>query len=286
MVVSPTSHTSYSVVLALPGHDRIFLHYPGANDTFAFEDLDLAAVQQAALFHFGYPPLMRLMYQEGGHELTRLFAAVAAAGVATSLDLAAVDPLSPAGQVDWALILRNTLPHVDIFAPSAEELLFMLDRASYERLSRLANGRDLTTVLSVARDIGPLAEEALHLGARIVLIKCGEPGVYFQTASPATLSSLEGKLGFALAGWGNRAGFERSYVPERVLSATGSGDVTIAAFLTALLNEYPLEICLHLAAAAGASCVEAYDSLSGLTPIPQLLARISAGWAKTAPILG
>ncbi|HEX2994337.1 MAG TPA: carbohydrate kinase family protein, partial [Anaerolineales bacterium] len=50
MIVSQTSHTSYSVVLALPDHDRIFLHYPGANDTFEFEDLDMDAIQQAVLF--------------------------------------------------------------------------------------------------------------------------------------------------------------------------------------------------------------------------------------------
>ncbi len=282
MIISPTSQTSYSVVLALPGHDRIFLHCPGANDTFAFEDLDLDAVERADLFHFGYPPLMKRMYEDEGRELTRLFAAVSQAGVATSLDLAAVDPLSPAGQVDWRAILANTLPLVDIFVPSAEELLFMLDRPRYERLLREAAGRDLTALLSVLRDVRPLADQALQMGARIVLIKCGEPGVYFKTADRAALANLEHKLGFALDGWSAREGFERSYRPERVLSGTGSGDVTIAAFLTALLDESSLETCLQYATASGACCVEAYDSLSGLKPFPELRARMEAGWKKTA----
>ena len=35
VLVDDNSDTSYSVVLAVPGLDRIFLHCPGANDTFS-----------------------------------------------------------------------------------------------------------------------------------------------------------------------------------------------------------------------------------------------------------
>lgn len=34
MLVSEEESTSYTVALALPGVDRIFLHHPGANHTF------------------------------------------------------------------------------------------------------------------------------------------------------------------------------------------------------------------------------------------------------------
>ena len=81
MIVSETSHTSYSIILAVPGNDRIFLHDPGANDTFEFSDLDLDAIRQASLFHFGYPPLMKRLYSNGGVELKKIFQAVAEAGV-------------------------------------------------------------------------------------------------------------------------------------------------------------------------------------------------------------
>jgi hypothetical protein len=37
---------------------------------------------------------------------------------------------------------------------------------------------------------------------------------------------------------------------------------------------------VQLAAAEGASCVEAYDALSGLRSFEELEARIDAGWAK------
>ena len=40
LIVDQDSDTSYSIVLAPPGIDRMFLHHPGANDTFAAEDLN------------------------------------------------------------------------------------------------------------------------------------------------------------------------------------------------------------------------------------------------------
>jgi len=37
---------------------------------------------------------------------------------------------------------------------------------------------------------------------------------------------------------------------------------------------------MHLAAATGASCVEAYDALSGLKSFEELKRKIEAGWKK------
>ncbi|MFR6330183.1 MAG: hypothetical protein ACLUOI_15990 [Eisenbergiella sp.] len=56
-------------------------------------------------------------------------------------------------------------------------------------------------------------------------------------------------------------------------------DTSIAAFLTAMLDGYPLKNCLQLAAAT-ASCEEVYDALSGIKPFPKLQEKISAGWKK------
>jgi len=280
LIVSQDSHTSYTVVLSLPGQDRIFLHHPGANDTFSFDDLDLEAIRNASVFHFGYPPLMQRLYRSGGQELARIFEEVSALGVVTSLDLVAVDPTSEAGGVDWQSVLKKTLPCVDIFAPSVEELLFMLDRKKLNELEAKANGKDLNTVIDIEKDVKPLAETALQMGAKVVLIKCGEPGLYFRMADQDKIALMEEKLGFPLTDWARREGFEPSYVPERVLSATGAGDVTIAAFLTALLGEESLEACLQYATAAGACCVTEYDSLSGLKSFAEMRAKIDAGWQK------
>ena len=122
MIVSPDSGTSYSVVIAPPGTDRIFLHNPGANNTFRARNLDFAKIARADFFHFGYPPIMRHMYEDGGGELAEIFRRVKGLGLTTSLDMAAVDPDSEAARADWEEILKNVLPYVDYFVPSAEEL--------------------------------------------------------------------------------------------------------------------------------------------------------------------
>ncbi|MCX7707460.1 MAG: carbohydrate kinase family protein, partial [Anaerolineae bacterium] len=120
MIVDPTVTSSYTVVVNVPGVDRIFLHHTGANDTFTAADVRYGLAEQARLFHFGYPPLMRAMYEGGGGELVELFRRVKETGCTSSLDLALPDPATPAGQADWAAILRAALPAVDICAPSLE----------------------------------------------------------------------------------------------------------------------------------------------------------------------
>lgn len=51
MICSDEAGTSYSIVMALPGIDRIFLHDAGANDTFCYDDLDFQTIKEASLFH-------------------------------------------------------------------------------------------------------------------------------------------------------------------------------------------------------------------------------------------
>ena len=69
MLISEQESTSYSVVVAVPGIDRIFLHNPGANHTFRAADIPQKALEEAALFHFGYPPRGLGAYSYEGHSL-------------------------------------------------------------------------------------------------------------------------------------------------------------------------------------------------------------------------
>ncbi len=281
VVASDKDSTSYSVVLAIPGIDRIFLHSSAANDTFEAADVSEEKLREAALMHFGYPPLMPKMYENDGQELIKLMEKAHACGCATSLDLAAVDPNSKAGQQDWKEILRRTLPHVDIFVPSIEELCFMMDRDRYEEWQSRTHGtQDICDVLDVETDIKPLAEACMSYGCKALLLKCGKPGMYLMTSSEAVLKQIPERIELDTAKWGDRAQFERSYKPEKVRSGTGCGDTSIAAFLTAMLNGEDPEMCLHLAAGTGASCVAAYDALSGLKSFEELKTRIAAGWEK------
>ncbi len=267
LIEDSSSSTSYTVVLAVPGSDRIFLHNPGANDSFCNEDIPEDALYDAVLFHFGYPPLMRSMFIDCGEELTAIFRRMKAKGIATSLDLAAVDPHSEAGRADWKEILRKVLPYVDFFVPSFEELCYMLDHERYDRL----NHGDMTENFNLHEEALPLAEEAIGMGCRTVLIKCGRSGMVYKTADVNRLEAVGSRLLLDREQWADREGVQPCFQAEVVRSATGAGDTSIAAFLTGVLRGYGPEDCTALAAAEEACCVSAYDALSGLKSIEELL---------------
>lgn len=280
MIVSDEETTSYSVVLAIPGIDRIFLHCSGANHTFLVNDIPEDVLSEAALFHFGYPPLMKSMYENDGEELLKIMKKAKDSGASTSLDMAAVDPKSDAGAADWDKILEHVIPYVDFFVPSVEELCYMLDKERFEEWQNRAAGRDITEILDIEKDVKPLAKQCMDYGAKVLLIKCGAPGIYYCTADKLALRGVGERIELNLDEWADREGFERSYVPEKILSGTGAGDTSIAAFLVAMLDGYPLERALQLSAATGASCVAAYDALSGLKSFTELEKKIDAGWQK------
>lgn len=273
-------HTSYSVVLAVPGVDRIFLHDPGANDTFTSDDIPDALLEETALFHFGYPPIMKKMYENDGEELVRVMKKAVDSGAVTSMDLAAVDPGSEAAKSDWEMILSKVLPLTDIFVPSVEELCFMLDRDKYYRIRERAGDLDFTEVLSIEEDIVPLAEKCISMGIAVLLIKCGVPGMYYCTAGEERLRRVSSRIEIDVKEWADKRGFEKSFKPDRVLSGTGAGDTSAAAFLVSILNGCPIEKCAEYAVATGASCVTAYDALSGLKTFPELDRKMESGWEK------
>lgn len=270
--------TSYSMVIAPPGIDRMFLHHPGTNDTFCYGDLDFELISQAGHFHFGYPSAMRNMYVNEGSELLKIFQKVKQLGLTTSLDLSAVEDGSEASKTDWAKLLERVIPYVDFFVPSIEELGYMMDRPLYEEWNRRAGSSDITMVLDVEKDIKPLADRLIAWGAKCVLIKCGAPGMYLQTADAKVMAQIDPQF----YDWGGLSVFEQSYVSDCVLSGTGAGDTSIAAFLKAAIDGYPVERCLQLAAGTGASCVTAYDTLSGLRSFEELIHRIENGWEKNS----
>lgn len=278
LLVDQGGSTSYSIVLSIPGVDRIFLHNPGANDTFCGADIPEGALNDAVLFHFGYPPLMRKMYENDGAELVSVFRRMKSRGIATSLDMAAIDPASPAGQQDWEKILTRVLPDVDFFVPSVEELIYMLSPEKYADLLKRAGGVDIPRVLDIDMDVKPLADILLEMGSKAVLIKCGIQGMYYRTNGRETMKTVGSRLALDIDAWADREGFQHSFKAERVLSGTGAGDTSIAAYLTAVLRGKTPARCAALAVAEGTCAVTTYDALSGLEPLEILEAKIDAGW--------
>ncbi len=280
MIVAEDTDTSYSVVIAPKGIDRVFLHNSGANNVFYKKDLDYSLIKDAKLFHFGYPTLMQSMFENDGEELVDMFCEVKKLGVLTSMDMAAVDEQSPAGRADWDGILKKVLPYVDFFVPSVEELAYMIDRERFYEWQKRAAGRDVTELLDVEKDICPLADKLIAYGAKVVLIKCGAPGMFLATADCEKLSEISSSLAGGAEAWTDLRVFEKSYKPDAVLSGTGAGDTSIAAFLYAILQGYSYQECLQLSTATGASCVAAYDALSGLKSFEELKEKIKNGWEK------
>ena len=223
---------------------------------------------------------MKSMYENDGAEVVEMFSEIKKLGVFTSMDMAAVDEDSPSGKADWDGILKRVLPYVDFFVPSVEELAYKIDKKRFYEWKERAAGRDFTTVLDVEKDIKPLAEKLLEYGAKVVLIKCGVPGLFLGTADVKRLEELDDLLEGGAKAWANLRVFEKSYKPEKVLSGTGAGDTSIAAFLQAIVTGHSSKECLQLATATGASCVAAYDALSGLKSFEELKEKIQNGWEK------
>lgn len=279
LIQDPDSSTSYSVVLAPPGIDRIFLHDPGANNTFRAKDIDIDKIKQSRLFHFGYPPIMKSMFADGGRELVDLFKEAKQAGVTTSLDMALPDLNSEAGRLDWRPVLEALLPYVDIMLPSIEEIMLMLEREKYlNRLEELG-GRDFLEDLDMelAADLG---HELLDLGATVAVIKCGEFGLFGFTKDRQTLEGMGTASPAVPASWAERELFSESYLVEDIKSTTGSGDNSIAGFLAALLRGRSFEEAVELACLAGANATRDYSAVGGTESFDAMEKARTAGPQK------
>ncbi len=281
MIVDRQARTSYTVVLSPAGHDRMFLHDPGANDTFCAGDVDYGLVSQARIFHFGYPPLMRRMVEDDGAELKKIFRRAHETGTATSLDMALPEPESAAGQADWRGILKEVLPFADIFLPSAEEMLLMLDRDRF--LQRRKQNRGDLLPSFTGSDLHRLSDTLLDLGGKIICIKCGHRGCYVRTAGTDKLSEIKKAPPGDMDNFASREFWHPAFRVDEPPNATGAGDASIAGFLASYLRGMTLDACVERAAAAGSANVRQPDALSGVPSWEKLNEALAAGW-ETGPL--
>lgn len=274
--IIPGASSSYTIAIAPPGIDRMFLHHEGTNNTFASEDINFDIVQQAPLFHLGYPPLMRRLYEDNGDELLSIYQKARAAGAITSLDLVFPDRDTPSGQVDWYSILARVLPYVDIFQPSIEEIFFMIEKTNFLALQDQYGSAKMIDYLSGA-DFTRISDQLLSLGARLIAIKSGHRGIYFRSGDRHSLASLLPALPGSQERWIGRELLCPAYRADTIASATGSGDSAIAGFLTAFRRQLPIEDCLHHANMLGYQNLQALDALSGIKTWPETVRMIETG---------
>lgn len=256
--------TSYSVVIAPPNVDRLFLHCPGCNDNFKTDNITLTSNMGIKLLHFGYPPVMKTVYENRGKTLVDLFIKAHDAGIVTSLDMCSVDPNSDAGQVDWRDWLEQVLPYVDIFVPSLDEVLFILGLPTQEQ-----------PTIAVLQQV---ADQLIAWGARIVMLKLGAYGVYLQTTTDSEkLAAMQSILSDTDA-WAGQSMYASCYAVD-VVSTNGAGDYTIAGFLTGLLAGQNPTDAMQSAVGVGASHVQSPTTLPDWHSIQQ---HIQSGWPHLA----
>jgi sugar/nucleoside kinase (ribokinase family) len=127
--------------------------------------------------------------------------------------------------------------------------------------------------------LSELSSELIQLGVKMVLIKLGERGAYLRTCHQPHLNQMGRAKPDDVASWENFEGWAPCFQVE-VVGTTGSGDSTIAGFLSGLLRgSSPIET-LTAAVAVGACNCEAADALGGLCSWDDTLQRIHQGWAR------
>ncbi len=266
MIVSKEETSSYTIVLNPPDTDRAFLHYPGPNNTFTADDIPYDFIKKSKIFHFGYPPLMKKMYRNDGHEISKMFQKTSRQGLINSLDMTLPDPNSEAGRINWPKLLEKILPFVDIFLPSFEEISYML------RGEKLTRDRMNLTLLH------DMSAELLDMGVEIVVLKLGDQGLYLHSTTQIKRGTLKGIIDSEK--WSDQEMVVPCFKEEVLAGTTGAGDAAIAGFLADLLSgNRPAEV-LNTAAAVGAYCVEAVDATGGIEKMPAVKKRIEKGWER------
>ena len=273
--------TSYTIVLAPQGMDRVFLHCPGANNTYGADDVNYEVVARARVFHLGYPPLMKRLYQYEGVELVEIYKRIKTyyPQVCTSLDMSLPDPASESGKVNWRNVLAKVLPYVDLFLPSAEETMFMLERDRFLDMRDEAHAKKCEILeLFTAEDMHRLGDQLLALGAKAFLIKSGYRGMVFRSAPKNAVAKIPQLKPEMVNSWAGRELWRASYHVDPVASATGSGDSSIAGFLAAFLRGCMIEEALDVANAVGGCNVMAMDAISGIRSWGETQKLIDEGW--------
>jgi sugar/nucleoside kinase (ribokinase family) len=170
------------------------------------------------------------------------------------------------------------LPHVDIFIPSVEEILFMLRRQTYDEMCATHANSNILPLITPEL-LSDIAQELIEMGARIVGLKLGYRGLYLCTGNSVLIKSLGRARPSNLDAWA----LKQLWAPcfkVKVAGTTGSGDATIAGFLAALLRGLSIEESIRMAVAVGACNVEAVDALSGICSWETTLTRVANGWEQ------
>jgi sugar/nucleoside kinase (ribokinase family) len=255
--------SSYTIVVAPPGIDRIFLHNPGTNDLFTADDLNVEMISKSKHFHFGYPPLMKRMFSDCGKELVKIFRIAKDAGATTSCDMTLPDPASESGKANWRTILEELMPYVDIYVPSIEETFYMLYPEEFLEMKAAYNNSELIDYICPEK-YSMISNEILEMGAGMVTLKSGHRGFYIRTGSAERIAKFGAGKPADIYNWADRELWSPAYKVDTVASATGSGDSSIAGLLAGFIKGLTIERSLKYAVCLGYQNVQVLDAVSGI----------------------
>jgi sugar/nucleoside kinase (ribokinase family) len=103
--------------------------------------------------------------------------------------------------------------------------------------------------------------------------------LYLRTANASAIEMLGRARPSDASAWADRELWTACFQVD-VVGTAGSGDATIAGFLSALLRDQSPEQVVTAAVAVGACNVEAADTLSGVRPWDETMRRVAGGWQR------
>jgi sugar/nucleoside kinase (ribokinase family) len=145
--------TSKTVIIAVVGEDRRYLHSFGANAVLAAEDIAPSAFEAADVIYIGGYVILPALREDA---LAPRLAAARARGAKIILDVAA-----PAGRPPSLEAASRLLPHVDYFVPNLDEAFALTGESDPRRQ----------------------ADKLIGHGASTAMIKLGEKGIYVRSGT-------------------------------------------------------------------------------------------------------
>jgi len=271
-----TGKTSTSIVLAIPGQDRILMNCRGVSRDFGPEHVNPSQFPEGArLFHFAYPPNMVKLYSNNGQGMVEILQKVKAKHLVTSLDMCFPGKDSPAYNLDWKTILARWLPLVDFFLPSIEEMLIFLDKSSYEAQNEACKGKDFIEKLDLL-EVQKIGQELVDMGCPVVCLKLGKKGLYLRTGDCSRLQDYIGDV----SSWNDREILFPPCAVPKIVSTKGAGDTAIAGFLAATMDGMnPIE-ALSIASLTASCCIQTVDAISGIPLLRELKETMKKGFTQ------
>jgi sugar/nucleoside kinase (ribokinase family) len=213
ILATPGHGTSKTVVVPVVGEDRRFVHTFGANGELAADDLLATPFRTARVIYIGGYLILPALREP---ELAAHLAEARAGGATVILDVVA-----PTGAQPPLEQVAELLAHTDFFVPNHDE-------------ARALTGLDYP----VAQ-----AERLAELGARTVMIKLGDQGLYVRSETGS----------FALD------------APRvEVVEPSGAGDAFAAGLIVGILEGWQLERSAQFASVLGASACTALGCGAGV----------------------